>query len=75
MLKALSLSSTVWSRLSFFPSSWKTAQITPIFKSEDPTLVLQNNIHSPSNIKNLGKKSLQTITSNNILSNFQYGFQ
>lgn len=64
-----------------FPSAWKTAKITPIFKSDDPT-ILSN--YRPISIlptlsklleKTLSIQLIEHLEKNNLLNNSQFGFR
>lgn len=68
-------------RLSIFPTDWKRAQITPIFKSDDPTLVSN---YRPIAIlpvmlklleKTLHNQLIFYLEINNWLSDCQHGFR
>lgn len=68
-------------RQSVFPAMWKTAQITPIFKSDDPTNVSNYRPIAilPTVSKLLEKTSYNQLISyledNNLLSDCQHGFR
>lgn len=68
-------------RQSVFPAMWKMAQITPIFKSEDPTIVSNYRpIAILPTVSKLLEKTLYNqlvnyLENNNLLSDCQHGFR